>query len=132
MSGSSGQRNRLYVAPTQLTPVGEQLFQQQTQDRSGDTQDYDLRGAWAQQGGGPFGEGHLTDFWKLPNHPTFSTGSRYSTAEQPGGSWVQMPHNGQWVFMPSQTNYDQYGRSELEDYFRRVEPNSLLLRGGTQ
>lgn len=136
MSGTSGQWNRLLngsVAPTQwqLTPTGEALYQQQTQDRAGDTQDYDLRGAWAQQGGGQFGEGHLTDYWKLPNHPTFSSGSRLSTAEQPGGNWVQMP-GGQWAYMPSQTNYDQYGQSALEDYFRRVEPNSLLLQGNTK
>src|SRR5262245_7079759 len=97
-----------------LTPVGEALYQQQAQGRMSD--DYDLRGAWAQMGGGPFGEGHLTDQWKLPNHPTFSTGSRYSTPQQPGGMWSQMP-DGRWMFWPSQTNIDQFGASRLQDYF---------------
>lgn len=111
---------------TELTPVGEQLFQQQAGSRAGDTADYDLRGAWAQQGGGPFGEGHLTDLWKLPNHPTFSSGSVYANTQTPGGVWSQLP-SGQWTFMPSQTNYDRYGRAALEDYFAKFEPNNVLL-----
>jgi hypothetical protein len=123
MSGALFQRNDLM---TQLTPVGEQLFQQQARARM--SGDYDLRGAWAQQGGGDLGNAHLTDQFKLPNHPTFSSGSRYATPQQPGGVWAQLP-NGQWTYMPSQTNYDQgLGRAGLEDYFRRVEPNALLLR----
>jgi hypothetical protein len=112
---------------TELTPTAEALFQQQAAARLGDTQDYDLRGAWAQQGGGDLGGAHLTDTFKLPNHPTFSSGSRYSTPEQPGGHWAEMP-DGRWVFLPSQTNYEQFGRANLEDYFRRFEPNALLLR----
>jgi len=123
-----GRLNQLMpqAVPTQLTPVGEALFQRQAQSRMGDTQDYDLRGSWSQQGGGGLGNAHLTDLWKLPNHPTFSTGSRYSTAETPGGVWSQTP-DGRWMFWPSQTNYDQFGRGRLEDYFSRVEPNSLLM-----
>lgn len=122
------QWNRLLTSPdsTALTPVAEQLFQQQAQGRM--SNDYDLRGAWAQQGGGDLGSAHLTDTFKLPNHPTFSSGSRYATPEQPGGVWTQLP-SGQWAYMPSQTNYDQgLGRTRLEDYFSRVEPNNLLLR----
>jgi hypothetical protein len=123
MAGS--RRNALLQ--TELTPVAEALFQQQAAARLGDTQDYDLRGAWAQQGGGDLGDAHLTDTFKLPNHPTFSSGSRYSTPEQPGGVWTQLP-DGRWAFMPSQTNYDQFGKGNLQDYFDRYEPNALLMR----
>ena len=111
---------------TELTPTAEALFQQQAAARLGDTQDYDLRGAWAEQGGGDLGDAHLTDKFKLPNHPTFSSGSIYSTPEQPGGVWAQLP-DGRWTFVPSQVNEDNLGRAGLEDYFRRFEPNSLLL-----
>lgn len=115
------------ILRTQLTPVGEQLYQQQTQDRQSD--DYDLRGLWAQQGGGAIPEGHSTDLFKLPNHPTFSAGSLYATPDMPGGNWAEMP-SGQWAYMPSQTNYNQFGQSKLEDYFNRIEPGNFLLKQG--
>ena len=114
-------------ARTQLTPVAEALFRLQAAQRLGDTQDYDLRGAWAQQGGGDLGSAHLSDTHKLPNHPTFSSGSRYSTPERPGGDWVELP-DGRWAFMPSAVNEANLGRAGLEEYFRRFEPDSLLLR----
>src|SRR4051812_30531724 len=76
----------------QLTPQGEQLYQQQTQGRQSD--DYDLRGAWSQQGGGALPEGHGDDAWKMANHPTFSAYSRYQTPEQQGGNWV--PIGAEW------------------------------------
>lgn len=115
---------------TELTPTAEALFQQQAADRMGDTQDYDLRRAWAEKGGGAFPPppAHLEDMGgKLPNHPTFSVESPYSTPEQPGGHWVELP-DGRWSFWPSQTNYDQFGRGNLQDYFDRYEPNALLMR----
>lgn len=117
-----------YSAPQtwQLTPTAAALFQQQAGPRLGDTADYDLRGAWAQQGGGDLGGAHLTDLWKLPNHPTFSTQSRYQTPTQQGGVWTQMP-GGQWVFVPSETNIRNLGARGLQEYFSRVEPNSLLV-----
>lgn len=112
----------------QLTPQGEALYQQQAGPRAGDTADYDLRGAWAQQGGGDLGNAHLTDTWKLPNHPTFSAQSRYQTPTQPGGSWAQLP-GGQWAFVPSETNMQNLGSGGMRDYFDRVEPNALLIPG---
>lgn len=127
MSGT--RMNPLFAASWQLTPVGEELYRSQTQDRAGDDADYDLRRAWATKGGGPFPPppAHLEDMGgKLPNHPTFSVESPYSTPQQPGGHWVQLP-DGRWSFWPSQTNYDQYGKARLEDYFRTYEPNNLLM-----
>jgi hypothetical protein len=118
-------QNALGPQTWQLTPQGEALYQQQAASRESD--DYDLRGAWAQQGGGNFAEGHLTDEWKLATHPTFSAFSRYQTPQQQGGNWVQMP-GGQWAFYPSETNVQNMGTRGLQDYFDRVEPDNYLLQ----
>jgi hypothetical protein len=107
---------------TSLTPVGEQLYRRQFGPL--DSQDYDLRGAFA-QAGGALPQGHLTDQFKKPNHPTFSAESRYATPAQPGGNWAEVGN--QWAFMPSQTNLDQYGGANLQDYFDKREPGNLLL-----
>lgn len=110
---------------TQLTPAGEQLYQQQVPP--GANYDYDMRGAWAQLGGNLPAQGmHFTDQFKKPNHPTFSSGSMYSTPIKPGGNWAQMP-DGRWVFAPSETNRAQFGQGNLQQYFDKVEPDSLLL-----
>jgi len=125
----SGQYN------TPLTPIGEKLFQQQTGGNE-DTRDYDLRGAWAQMGGGEFPEGHLRDTFKKPNHPTFSTGSIYAGDGNEAGVWTQLPSQlddaGTWTFLPGRTNRDIYGTDNLGRYFRRVEPGNFLLsaKGG--
>jgi len=109
---------------TQLTPTGEQLYRQQMPPEA--SNDYDMRGAWAQLGGQVPQGVHLTDQFKKPNHPTFSAGSRYATPDQSGGNWVQLP-TGNWAFMPSQTNLSNFGQDNLQRYFDKVEPNNLLL-----
>lgn len=77
---------------TQLTPVGEQLYRQAMPP--GASQDYDMRGAWAQLGGNLPAQGaHFTDQFKKPNHPTFSAQSQYSTPARPGGNWAQVSNN---------------------------------------
>lgn len=46
---------------------------------------------------------NLLDFervGKLPNHPTFSKESIYSSSNYEGGSWVE--NGGKWGFLPSQ------------------------------
>lgn len=68
-------------------------------DRSKDTFDYDLRGFF-KSGQEPGKEGHLTDQFKKPNHPTFSNESIYSGAELPNGETAV---GGQWnkdTFIP--------------------------------
>ena len=127
---------------TQLTPTGEQLYQQSVPPAA--SMDYDMRGAWSQLGGGLLPPGtHYPDTFKLPNHPTFSAGSRYASPEQPGGNWapvtgagqmVQLPDGRQvpmpslqWAFMPSSTNLSRFGQAGMQDYFDRREPTSLLL-----
>jgi hypothetical protein len=49
-------------------------------------QDYDLRGYYKDSKGGD-AEGHLTDKYKKPNHPTFSTESKYYKKGMWAGKW---------------------------------------------
>jgi len=95
-------------------------------DVSGDTFDYDLAGAF-KAGETPDARGHLDDRFKKPNHMTFSQESIYSGSDPmtAGGQWL--PHRpGRWDFQASPANLRSHGRAALEDYFRRVEPNSHL------
>src|SRR5215472_5465284 len=52
--------------------------------------DYDMPGYIAKYGQPDQSKGqHLTDEFKLPNHMTFSTDSKYSNDTQKGGEWRQ-------------------------------------------
>lgn len=85
--------------------------------------DYDYAGARA--AGIAQGEnGHWPDTYKLPNHITFSTDSKYSKPGQEGGSWSQV--DGKWHYAPSAFVLSQHPPEELQAYFSRNEPNSVL------
>lgn len=87
--------------------------------------DYDLRGAYS-DGLKPSQNEHFDDTYKLPNHPTFSTGSRYSTPDRPGGEWIGDDKKG-WTFKASPANLVGRSPEELHQYFQQVEPNSKLI-----
>lgn len=72
---------------TPLNPGDELLFQQwKAQYAPNDSgHDYDLRGAW-KAGLLPGADGHWSDQFKKPNHPTFSDESQYAGQGYPG-SW---------------------------------------------
>lgn len=72
---------------TPLNPGDELLFQQwKAQYAPNDSgHDYDLRGAW-KAGLLPGADGHWSDQFKKPNHPTFSDQSQYAGQGYPG-SW---------------------------------------------
>ena len=66
--------------------------------------DYDLRGYYKEYGNKPIPKGiepHLTDEFKLPNHPTFSQNSRYynDETEYLGGKWDNGILN--WIYTPN-------------------------------
>jgi hypothetical protein len=87
--------------------------------------DYDIEGYRKKYGEPDQSKGqHLTDEFKLPNHMTFSSQSKYSNPNRPGGDWSQK--NGQWHFAPSMFNLRQHPLPEMQDYFARREPNSTL------
>jgi hypothetical protein len=72
--------------------------------------------------------GHFTDEFKLPNHITFSTDSKYHSPKTPGGKWEKITENGkdQWHYTPSQFVIDQQGADRLKWYFNNREPDSIL------
>lgn len=112
----SGQYNTS-LTPQQLTAYGL-LYSPQ------DSYDYDMMGAFA-AGVGQGGNGHYPDTYKKPNHPTFSSESQYSTPQQQGGTWEQLP-DGNWVFRATNLNMQNLGVQGILDYFRNVEPGNQV------
>ena len=113
---------------TKLSPSNEQEFQKwaAANPRLGNTYDYDARGFW-QAGAGTANNGHGSDQWKKPNHPTFSTNSQYNGVDgNQGGQWAKSP-DGSWTFSPGSTNLTNFSKQELSDYFQKVEPNNKLI-----
>lgn len=89
--------------------------------------DYDIQGWWKDNPKANLNDGHLTDKFKKPNHPTFSNESQYHGKNGlEGGVWAQLP-DGSYTFTPGQTNLDNFKKEELQDYFKRVEPGNKLL-----
>ena len=114
---------------TKLTPAEEKAYQAwaKAEGRERDVYDYDLRGAWRELQSGSMSEderGHLGDKYKKPNHPTFSTQSKYSTAETPGGVWSE--ENGITVYTPSDFVLNNIGADNLRRYFDIAEPGVKL------
>ena len=118
---------------TALTPNEEHQFQswsrQKGYDPALETEDYDLRGAW-KGGASQSDNGHLTDQYKKPWHPTFSDQSQYNgiTGED-GGKWTE-DGNGDWSFTPGAANMRYWPPDKLRDYFQRIEPNVQLRMDG--
>lgn len=112
---------------TKLSPAEEAKYQEWAAalGSRGNTYDYDLRGAY-KAGAGQSENGHFTDEFKKPNHPTFSDQSKYSSEETPGGKWGRQ-QDGSWTFTPSDTSIALHGRENLQQYFQRVEPKNKLV-----
>lgn len=114
---------------TKLTPAEERAFLEWA-NRTGkirDLYDYDLRGAWKELQSGDMtadSRGHLGDKYKKPNHPTFSTQSKYSSSDTPGGTWGES--NGVTTYTPSEYVVRRMGADNLKRYFSEVEPGVIL------
>ena len=96
-------------------------------DVTRDMGDYDVQGA-AMSDMQTAANGHGTDQFKKPNHPTFSTGSQYNGVDgYQGGTWGS---NG---YTPSATNLRMNSLPYLSRYFDEVEPGIGLMApiGGT-
>lgn len=93
-------RNLYEYLTTQLTPEEETAFllaKSNSPFKNDSGYDYDYRGFYKKYGNltPQATNGHLTDEFKLPNHPTFSTESKYYTGqpnainwEAPGYKWA--------------------------------------------
>lgn len=111
---------------TALSPEEEAQFQawgRQQAARTGgrnpatDTYDYDMRGFW-KAGASLADNGHGSDAYKKPNHPTFSTLSQYNGADgAQGGVWTAGKNGQPWTFTPSTTNLQIHGPEGLQQYF---------------
>ena len=95
-----------------------------------DTEDYDMQGYFAKNGGVPSSDprGHYTDEFKKPNHPTFSTESQYSTVLQPGGEWTS---NGAFYQPSQQMTPTPEAAAALIRYMRRAEPATRVIPAGS-
>lgn len=118
----------LYNTP--LTPDELQQFQtwgaNQPRDPLQEMHDYDLQGWWKANPNTDLGNGHLTDQWKKPNHPTFSDQSMYHGADgNEGGKWIELG-GGKYSFVPGRTNFDNHPVSSMQDYFQQREPGNTL------
>jgi len=111
---------------TPLSPKEEKEFMKWAEktNKVRDLYDYDLRGFW-KAGAETADNGHGTDIYKKPNHPTFSDQSQYHTPETQGGSWGVTPE-GQTMFTPSPYNLQNMPVPALQQYFRKVEPDVML------
>jgi len=67
---------------------------------------------------------HGSDIGKLPNHPTFSNQSVYSTPIYKGGVWSKV--NGQDVYTPSTDMIKSGNTKGLAEYFNKYEPKVKL------
>ena len=125
LSGARPDMTQQYNSPYPSSPALQAAYLRWLGGRVLDLKDYDMRGAFydnAQRGD----NGHLTDVGKKPNHPTFSTESKYNGVDGFfGGQWVDLGNN-RWAFQASQTNVDMMSPRGLLDYFRRVEPGNEL------
>jgi hypothetical protein len=123
---------------TGLTPAQEVAYQMYKANlgNQGTDNTYDLRGYWLSnvynQGDGSHMAGaHFTDYWKKPNHETFSTGSKYSTPEHMGGEWT--PNGQGWTYEPSQwMERDPARMDALSKYMAGEEGKTTLVRRPTE
>lgn len=130
------------------TPLSlDQQFEFDSKYGAGDSYDYDMQGFHAANPDVKMDEGqHFPDTFKKPNHPTFSTESKYhGTAvdakakyrddgeiegkTHEGGEWELLDNN-KFAFTPGRTNLEHHSTQELIDYFKKHEPNSRLVLPG--
>ena len=72
---------------------------------------------------------HLTDEFKLPTHPTFSTGSMYHSPTTPGGEWKSGGSEGnRWEFTPSAHNLTVNTPDQLSSYFTTQERKNSFVK----
>jgi hypothetical protein len=120
------------IARAILTPLQTQKQPARGQSNASETEgprisptDYDMAGYTAKYGKPDQSKGqHLTDEFKLPNHMTFSTDSKYSNDQHKGGEWKE--EAGKWHFYASPFNLQMHSAQDLTDYFKRVEPDAVL------
>jgi hypothetical protein len=96
-------------------------------DLKQDLHDYDLRGYFRENGAVNLSGVHLTDKYKKPNHPTFSSNSIYQGIDgHEGGQWIKDKSDGSWDFYAGPTNRANMSDEALKGYFDQVEPGNRV------
>lgn len=98
--------------------------------------DYDMQGAFKKYGEKVFDSenGHGTDEFKKPNHPTFSDESIYHGHDAPwggkheGGKWVKN-EDGEYIgYTPSKQMVERtHDIKQMQRYFDKYEPDLKLI-----
>jgi hypothetical protein len=71
---------------------------------------------------------HLNDEFKMPNHQTFSSGSKYSAPDMQGGDWQKGGNDENlWNFQPSDTNFRQQTPNDMANYFATKEAKKTYV-----
>jgi hypothetical protein len=112
---------------TKLSADDETKFEewQKSNPRLGNTYDYDARGFW-KDGAKTADNGHGSDAYKKPNHPTFSDQSQYSTsANGTGGQWSK-DDSGHDVFTPSDHNLSLRSVDKLRDVLKTEDHDVIV------
>ena len=96
--------------------------------------DYDMQGAFLREYEMPLDarvaeavdpRGHGFDYFKKPNHSTFSSQSLRASALHPGGEWG-WEWNGQGYSMPPRETPNFMPPRETAEYMRNYEPGEVL------
>jgi hypothetical protein len=127
MSDYSGQYNTKLSVDEEAAYLkwAADLGAAQGRDVGRDVADYDMRGFY-KSGKAQSENGHFTDEFKKPNHPTFSDQSKYHGKDgNQGGTWEEK--DGAYTFTPGKTNLAHHTAAELADYFAAVEPGNKLI-----
>jgi len=102
-----------------------QTTRKQGRNPLNDRYDYDVNGFFL-SGAAQAANGHGSDQFKKPNHPTFSNESIYHGVDgNYGGKWIDQ--GGKSYFSPSDTNLVHYPKDALQGYFKTTEPDVKLL-----
>jgi len=103
----------------------------------GKSDDYDLQGFyndndayfdWEDAEDEKPGEAHFIDKYKLPNHITFSTESKYSNSFTKGGEWFEDDNGVNYRTSPYVEKL--HSLEEMIRYFRKYEPGVNLIYDG--
>jgi hypothetical protein len=120
---------------TKLSPKDEAKFQSWAKDNGKNPDmesiDYDLRGMYADSAKFA-GNGHGTDKFKKPNHPTFSDQSKYhNSSDGEGGMYVGGKWGGegdQFTYTPSkEMMLKTHNPDDMVDYIRKNEKTTNLI-----
>ena len=106
-------------------------------ERRGKYDDYDYEGFyndedayynWEDEENKNPGKAHLIDKYKLPNHITFSTKSKYSNSYTKGGEWFEDDNGVNYKTSPYVEKL--HSLEEMIRYFRKHEPGVNLIYDG--